>query len=81
MNEQRQAPEGAEGQAMATVEPRVVVPLRRREEKRGAERFEMELPMAIGPAGAGVTRDMSVSGLSFMARQPYAVGEQIEVTV
>ncbi|TFY99388.1 PilZ domain-containing protein [Ramlibacter henchirensis] len=66
---------------MAMVEPRVVVPLRRRQEKRGAERFEMELPLTVGNAGAGTTRDLSVSGLSFTSRQPYVVGEEIDVTV
>ncbi|MBA2961347.1 MULTISPECIES: PilZ domain-containing protein [Ramlibacter] len=66
---------------MATVEHRVVVPLRRREEQRGAERFEMELPLAVGSDRAGITRDLSVSGLSFTAREPYTVGEEIDLTV
>ncbi len=67
---------------MAMVEPRVVVPLRRREEKRGAERFDMELPLTVGDGGqGGITRDVSVSGLSFTSRQPYMVGEQIDLTV
>jgi hypothetical protein len=73
--------DGAGEQTMATVEPRVVVPLRRREEKRGAERFEMELPLAVGAAKAGITRDLSVTGLSFTSREAYALGEQIELTV
>jgi hypothetical protein len=72
---------GAGDQTMAAVERRVVVPLRRREEKRGAERFEMELPLAVGSGKAGVTRDLSVSGLSFTSRDPYAVGECIDLTV
>lgn len=66
---------------MAMVEPRVVVPLRRREEKRGAERFEMELPVQLGDGQGGVTRDLSMSGLSFTSRRAYAVGEHIDVTV
>jgi len=66
---------------MAMVEPRVVVPLRRRQEKRGAERFEMELPLTVGTGQGGVTRDLSVSGLSFTSRQPYVVGEEIDLTV
>jgi hypothetical protein len=66
---------------MAAVEPRVVVPLRRLEEKRGAERFEMELPVAVGSGKAGITRDLSVSGLSFTSREPYAIGERIDLTV
>ncbi|HYD75355.1 PilZ domain-containing protein [Ramlibacter sp.] len=66
---------------MATSEPRVVVPLGRLQEKRGAERFEMELPMTVGQGQAGITRDVSVSGLSFTSRQPYAVGERIDLTV
>ncbi len=68
---------------MGTVDPtRVVVPLRRREEQRGAERFDMELPVAVGSgAEGGVTRDISVSGLSFVARRAHAPGEPVEVTV
>lgn len=72
---------GAGEQTMATREPRVVVPLRRRAEQRGAERFEMELPVAVGRTKAGVTRDLSVSGLSFTSREPYALGEHIDLTV
>lgn len=66
---------------MSMVEPRVVVPLRRREEKRGAERFEMELPLSVSDGQGGITRDLSLTGLSFTSRQPYAVGERIDVTV
>jgi hypothetical protein len=66
---------------MAMVEHRVVVPLRRREERRGAERFEMELPLSVANGQGGVTRDLSLSGLSFTSRQPYVVGERIDVTV
>ncbi|WBY01793.1 PilZ domain-containing protein [Ramlibacter tataouinensis] len=66
---------------MATGEPRVVVPLGRLQEKRGAERFEMELPLMLAQGQGGVTRDMSVSGLSFTSRQPHAAGDRIELTV
>jgi hypothetical protein len=66
---------------MAEVVPRVVVPLRRREDKRGAERFDMELPISVADGHAGITRDLSVSGISFTSRQPYLVGEQLELTV
>lgn len=66
---------------MATSEPRVVVPLGRLQEKRGAERFEMELPLTVAQGQGGITRDVSVSGLSFTSRQPYAAGERIELTV
>jgi hypothetical protein len=68
---------------MGTVDPtKVVVPLRRREEQRGAERFDMELPVVVsGDADGGVTRDISVSGLSFVSRRAHAPGEPVEVTV
>ena len=66
---------------MSMVEPRVVVPLRRREEQRGAERFEMELPLTVANGQGGITRDVSLSGLSFTSRQPYVVGEHIDLTV
>ena len=66
---------------MAMVEHRVVVPLRRREERRGAERFEMELPLSVANGQGGVTRNLSLSGLAFTSRQPYVVGERIAITV
>jgi hypothetical protein len=66
---------------MQSVEPKVVVPLRRLEEKRGAERFDMELPVTVESGMCGATRDMSVSGLSFTSRESYAVGERIALTV
>ncbi len=66
---------------MSTVEPRVVVPLRRRQEQRLSERFEMELPVSLANGKAGITRDLSVSGLSFTSREPYAIGEHVELTV
>jgi hypothetical protein len=71
----------AQGDKMPTVEPKVVVPLGRLEEKRGAERFEMELPLTVEGGRLGVTRDMSVSGLSFTSRESYAPGERVELTV
>ena len=66
---------------MPFVEPKVVVPLGRLQEKRGAERFEMELPLSVEGGKSGVTRDMSVSGLSFTSRESYAIGEHVELTV
>src|SRR3954471_18146901 len=66
---------------MSMVERRVVVPLGRLEEKRGAERFEMEVPVSVDGAGAGVTRDVSVSGMSFTSREAYAEGQRLEITV
>lgn len=66
---------------MATIEPRVVVPLGRLQEKRGAERFEMELPLTVASGQGGITRDVSVSGLSFTSRQAHAPGDEIELTV
>ena len=61
--------------------PRVVVPLGRLAERRGAERFEMEVPVSVLGGTGGVTRDLSVSGLSFTSRQPFAEGERIDLTV
>ncbi len=66
---------------MATSEPRVVVPLGRLQERRGAERFEMEVPLTVSQGPGGITRDLSMSGLSFTSRQPHAAGERIELTV
>jgi hypothetical protein len=65
---------------MTMVEPRVV-PLRRRHEQRAAERFEMELPLRLDGGGEGTTRNLSVSGLSFVLAQPREVGAQIDVTI
>ena len=64
---------------MAMVESKVV-PLRRRQERRSADRFEMELPLAVAGAQGGVTRNLSLTGLAFTARQPFVLGEQVEVT-
>jgi hypothetical protein len=66
---------------MSMVERRVVVPLGRLEEKRGAERFEMEVPVSVDGTGAGVTRDVSVSGMSFTSREAYPEGQRLEITV
>ncbi|HZY18158.1 MAG TPA: PilZ domain-containing protein [Ramlibacter sp.] len=66
---------------MADDEPRVVVPLGRLQERRGADRFEMEMPVSLEDGAAGVTRDVSVSGLSFTSRRSYEAGERIQLTV
>ena len=66
---------------MPIVEPRVVVPLGRRSEQRGAERFDMELPMKVADGAGGTTRDLSVNGLSFTSPRPYEVGARIDVTI
>lgn len=66
---------------MPMVEHKVVVPLGRLEEKRGAERFEMEMPLTVGNGQGGITRNLSVSGIAFTSRQPYVVGEQVDITV
>lgn len=62
-------------------DPRVVVALRRREERRAAERFEMEVPVSLPSGHGAVTRDMSASGLAFTSRRAYAVGETLMLTV
>jgi hypothetical protein len=66
---------------MAMVQPQVVVPMRRRHERRAAERFEMELPMTLERLGEGTTRDLSVSGLSFTLPRPCEVGARVDVTI
>jgi hypothetical protein len=65
---------------MPTVEPRITIPLRSRAEKRQAERFEVAMPVRVEGAG-GNTLDLSASGLAFESERPYAVGEQLEVTI
>ncbi|CAA9386879.1 MAG: hypothetical protein AVDCRST_MAG51-192 [uncultured Ramlibacter sp.] len=41
----------------------------------------MEVPVSVAGRQEGVTRDVSVSGLSFASAQAYAVGERIDLTV
>jgi len=66
---------------MTMVERRVVVTLGRLQEQRGAERFEMEVPLTVDGSQGGVTRDVSVSGLAFTSREPYTLGQRVEITV
>lgn len=66
---------------MAMVEPKVVVPLGRGAERRGAERFDMDVPLTVRGGPGGATRNLSVSGIAFTSRQPYAPGERIELVL
>jgi hypothetical protein len=58
----------------------IAVPLRARSERREAERFGAAMPVTVD-GQAGTTQDLSVSGLSFLAQQPHAVGARIEVVI
>ena len=47
-------------------------------ESRAAPRHEVEVPVRCS-AGAGVTRDMSASGLFFMAGGSFEEGQQVQL--
>jgi hypothetical protein len=58
----------------------IPVPLQRRDERRRAERFVAEMPVAVDGAEA-TTQDLSSTGLAFTADRPYEVGAQIDVVI
>jgi len=58
----------------------IPVPLRRREERRGAERFAAAMPVVVDGQDA-ITQDLSSSGLAFTAQRHYAVGERVELVI
>lgn len=58
----------------------IPVPLHRRAERRGAERFVAAMPVAVDGQQA-VTQDLSASGLAFTADRPYEVGARVDVVI
>jgi hypothetical protein len=52
----------------------------RERERRAAERIRAEMPISIA-GREGITSDLSASGLSFLADQPYEVGACVEVVI
>jgi PilZ domain len=59
------------------------------QEKRATRRYELHLPIhfrvsqkgAIARWGAGVTREMSTTGLSFRSRKPLPIGSHVEMII
>lgn len=66
---------------MRSAEPKVVVALGQRPERRAAERFGMALPVTLSSGQRATTHDISAAGLSFKALQPLPVGSHIDLTV
>jgi hypothetical protein len=58
----------------------IQVPLQRRAERRGADRFVAAMPVKVD-GQEGTTRDFSSSGLSFVADRSYEVGARIDVVI
>ena len=59
------------------------------QERRASRRYELHLPVhfrisqkgVVARWGAGLTRDISTSGLSFRTRKPLPVGSHIELVL
>ena len=49
-------------------------------ERRAAERILAEMPISVA-GREGVTSDLSATGLSFLADQPYDIGATVEVVI
>lgn len=49
-------------------------------EKRGDERVDAQYPVDVGGA-AGVTRNVSASGIYFETAVPYVVGSEVDLTI
>lgn len=58
----------------------ISVPLRTRDERRRAERFEAAMPVSIDGL-PGTTQDLSSTGLSFRSERPYDLGARVEVVI
>lgn len=65
---------------MASTGPTIPVLLRRRDERRQAERFVAAMPVTVD-GHPGTTRDLSSSGLSFDSDRPYMPGARIAVVI
>lgn len=58
----------------------IPVPLDPRGERRRAERFGAAMPVSVD-GEAATTRDLSASGLSFLAQRAYGAGERVQVVI
>ena len=58
----------------------IPIPLQTRDERRRAERFVASMPVSVD-GRQGTTQDLSASGLSFHADQPYAPGTLVDVVI
>ena len=58
----------------------IPVPLRAQGERRGAERFDAAMPVSVNGDPA-TTRDLSASGLSFLAERTYEPGTLVDVVI
>lgn len=67
---------------MASTDPTISVPLRRRgeDERRQAERFSAAMPVRIDGREA-TTQDLSATGLSFVSDRPHVPGARVEVVI
>lgn len=58
----------------------IAVPLDSRGERRRAERFGAAMPVSVD-GEAATTRDLSATGLSFLAQRAYGAGERVQVVI
>ena len=58
----------------------IPIPLQTRDDRRRAERFIAAMPVSVD-GREGTTQDLSSTGLSFTADQPYAPGTRVQVVI
>lgn len=58
----------------------IAIPLRTRDERRQAERFEAAMPVNVDGV-PGTTQDLSTTGLSFRSDRAYEPGARVEVVI
>ena len=51
------------------------------EERRRAERYRLEAPVALQDGSTGITRDISTEGIYFETERGYSIGETVNLSV
>jgi hypothetical protein len=65
---------------MSHAEPRIAIPLGSGIDHRSAPRFDVQMPVQLAGA-AGVTHDLSTSGLCFESPRAYVPGERVAIVI
>jgi hypothetical protein len=51
------------------------------EERRRAERYQLEVPIRLHDGSTGITRNMSTSGIFFETERGHCVGDKVNLSV